>query len=78
MKPAAFPRAPLTWVVIAVLGTGQGIGDCGHQHETADEATLCPWTPDPWPEQCDLLVRQVRADRRGQQAGLPFWKGDAA
>jgi hypothetical protein len=57
--------AALTWVVIAVLGTGHGIGTCGHEHATADEATACPWTPDPWPRCCDLLVRQVRAgDRR--------------
>lgn len=33
---AAFPSAPLTWVVIAVLPTGQGIGDCGHHHDTAE------------------------------------------
>jgi hypothetical protein len=51
---------PLCWQVISVLATGSGLGTCGHDHETADEATLCPWTPDPWPEVCDLLVRQVR------------------
>lgn len=48
------------WSVIAVLESGQGIGTCGHEHETAAEATVCPWTPEPWPEVCDLLVRQVR------------------
>lgn len=46
--------------------------------DTAEEATLCPWTPDPWPRCCDLLVRQVRANRRGQQRELPWWRGEAA
>ena len=50
------------WTVIAVLGDGRGNGTCGHIHATSDEATLCPWTPDPWPVVCDLLVRHVRSD----------------
>lgn len=75
MRRAA--AAPLCWVVIAVLASGQGISDCGHQHATDEEAFACPWTPDPWPEVCDLLVRQVRADRRGTQEPLPFWRGIA-
>ena len=54
--------AALHWVVIAVLGNGRGAGTCGHEHATADEATACPWTPEPWPVVCDLLVRQVRSD----------------
>lgn len=54
-------NAPLHWTVIAVLATGHGIGMCGHQHASAAEATACPWTPQPWPDVCDLLVRQVRA-----------------
>ncbi|MGN6107453.1 MAG: hypothetical protein ACTHU0_20255 [Kofleriaceae bacterium] len=52
--------APLCWQVIAVVATGHGLGTCGHHHVTSDEATACPWTPDPWPEVCDLLVRKVR------------------
>lgn len=61
--------ARLCWAVIAVVASGDGLGTCGHGHETAEEATMCPWTPDPWPEVCDLLVRQVRADdgRRRRQ-----------
>ncbi len=58
--------APLHWEVIAVLASGQGIGSCRHQHATADEATLCPWAPQPWPEVCDLLVRQVRTGQVSQ------------
>lgn len=54
-------RAPLCWTVIAVDGAGQGHGNCGHAHDTADEATACPWDP-PRPVVCDLLVRQVRRE----------------
>ena len=50
----------LVWRVIAVLPDGKGIGDCGHDHADDLEAVRCPWTPDPWPFVCDLLVRQVR------------------
>jgi hypothetical protein len=58
-------RAPLHWEVCAVLASGAGNGRCRHEHATAAEATMCPWTPEPWPEVCDLLVRQVRtADGR--------------
>jgi hypothetical protein len=64
--------APKHWEVIAVLPDGNGLvgksgfrQTCGHRHASADEATMCPWTPDPWPEQCDLLVRQFRTpDKR--------------
>jgi hypothetical protein len=70
--------ARLIWTVIAVDGAGQGHGTCGHEHATADEATLCPWDPER-PVVCDLLVRQVRADdgrrRRGSaQLAMP-WGG---
>lgn len=47
------------WRVIAFDGSCS-VGDCGHAHTTDLEAVRCPWTPTPWPEQCDLLVRQVR------------------
>lgn len=56
-------RARYVWRVIAVLADGRGLGDCGHDHICDLEAFACPWTPDPWPEVCDLLVREVR-DRR--------------
>lgn len=59
--------APLVWTVIAVDGNGQGHGMCGHEHETADEATACPWDPER-PFVCDLLVRQVRAGIQAQLA----------
>lgn len=68
--------APRHWEVLAVLPDGHGYRlngfaqRCGHRHATQDEATMCPWTPDPWPVVCDLLVRQVRSpshrDRREQ------------
>lgn len=51
--------AALVWTVIAVDGHGHGHGTCGHEHATADEATLCPWDPER-PLVCDLLVREVR------------------
>lgn len=53
--------APLCWTVIAVTDGGKGIGTCGHEHGSSEEATMCPWTPTPWPDVCALLVRQVRA-----------------
>lgn len=66
--------AALHWTVIAVDGEGHGHGVCGHQHATADEATLCPWDPER-PEVCDLLVRQVRTDQpRVAQLAMP-WGG---
>lgn len=52
--------APLVWQVIAVDGSGRGHGTCGHRHATPDDATMCPWTPTPWPNVCDLLVREMR------------------
>lgn len=65
------------WTVIAVDGEGQGHGVCGHQHATADEATLCPWDPER-PVVCDLLVRRVRTDQpRRAQLAMP-WGGRAA
>jgi hypothetical protein len=54
-------RALRVWRVIAVVEDGSSPGDCGHSHANDLEAVRCPWTPDPWPEVCDLLVRQVRA-----------------
>ncbi len=59
-----YPEAR-TWQVIAVTADGHGHGTCGHRHETDLDAVRCPWTPDPWPYVCDLLVRQVR-DTVGQ------------
>lgn len=58
-------RVRYVWRVIAVLGNGHGHGDCGHDHETKDEAVVCRWAPADWNDHivCDLLVRQVR-DRR--------------
>lgn len=66
------------WTVIAVDAEGHGHGMCGHEHATADEATLCPWDPER-PEVCDLLVRQVRAGvqawmARPRQIAMP-WGG---
>jgi hypothetical protein len=67
--------ATLVWTVIAVDGEGHGHGVCGHHHATADEATLCPWDPEPRPLVCDLLVRQVRTDQpRAGQLAMP-WGG---
>ena len=61
-------RRPIrrVWRVIAVLASGHSPGHCAHDHATQDEAERCPWTPDPWPEVCDLFVRQVR-DCRGEE-----------
>lgn len=53
-------RQVLTWRVIAVLADGRGNGNCGHSHADQIDAERCEWTPEPWPEVCDLLVRQVR------------------
>jgi hypothetical protein len=59
----------LHWEVIAVLGTGQGLGSCGHHHATQDEATRCDWAPADWDKHlvCDLLVRELRTEKPGQQ-----------
>lgn len=58
-------RAAYVWWVMAVLEDGRCIGNCGHDHETTDEATACDWAPLDWDDYlvCDLLVRKVR-DRR--------------
>jgi len=48
------------WQVIAVAADGKSPGSCGHRHATKDAAVDCPWVPRPWPDHCDLLVRQVR------------------
>jgi hypothetical protein len=74
--------AALHFEVIAVLGDGHVLrgpdgfaARCRHDHATADEATLCPWTPEPWPRCCDLLVRQVRTEMaldRREQAVMPW------
>jgi hypothetical protein len=53
-------RQVTTWRVVAVLADGHGNGNCGHSHAEQIDAERCPWTPTPWPEVCDLLVRQVR------------------
>lgn len=67
--------APRHWIVIAVVESGRGIGDCGHQHADDEAAFACPWTPDPWPEVCDLLVRQVRTEQPiAAQVAMP-WGG---
>lgn len=63
MKGRVDPRSRgvgLTWRVIAVIADGRGIGDCGHRHADDLDAVRCSWTPEPWPEVCDLIVRQVR------------------
>lgn len=76
------------WVVLWVtpfgderdaITHGHGVGDCGHDHDTAEEAFACPWEPSPLPEVGAGLVRQVRADdgrrRRGsQQVTMPWGK----
>jgi hypothetical protein len=59
--------------------TPRGVGDCGHEHETAEEAYACPWEPSPLPPVGAGLVRQARADdgrqRRGaQQVAMPWGK----
>ena len=59
-KTVGSRRLVLTWCLIAVDAKGKGHGTCGHRHADALEAVRCPWTPLPWPEVCDLLVRQVR------------------
>lgn len=58
-------RVRYVWRVIAVLGSGQGHGDCGHNHKTSMAAVRCRWAPHDWDDHliCDLLVRKVR-DRR--------------
>jgi hypothetical protein len=56
-------RRQLTWRVVAVDEQGRGHGTCEHHHETDLDAVRCPWTPTPWPDRCDLLVRQVRDER---------------
>lgn len=66
MNLRPLPRVPfeskLAWRVIAVCADGSGLGNCGHNHRSKEAAVACPWTPDPWPDRCDLLVRQVRKD----------------
>lgn len=76
----------LCWVVMWVVPfdddvrdaiTGRGIGNCGHEHVTADEAFACPWEPSPLPPIGAGLVREIRADdgrrRRGAaQIKMPW------
>lgn len=75
--------AQLHWEVKAIVPNARGAGvgyvvggfsqSCGHRHATRDEAIMCPWTPDPWPRQCDLIVAQVRtpdAKTRREQGKL--------
>lgn len=54
--------AVYVWQVVAVDGTGQGHGTCGHRHASKICAVMCPWEPAGWDEMtvCDLLVREVR------------------
>jgi hypothetical protein len=59
--PTPYRRARLVWRVIAVDERGSSPGNCGHSHATKLEAVRCPWAPEPWPDRCDLLVREVRA-----------------
>ncbi len=72
-KYRARPKSGRHWEVLAMIpqpGRGEivkGLIDskgfiarCGHRHATKEEATMCPWTPDPWPEVCDLFVAIVR------------------
>jgi hypothetical protein len=78
-RAAPFQRRALHWEVIAVLaddsclvGANGLFQRCHHEHATQAEAEACPWTPEPWPEVCDLLVRQVRSERRTEQATMPW------
>lgn len=59
-------RISMVWRVIEVDAVGHGHGDCGHEHADDLDAVRCSWTPEPWPERCDLLVRQVRAGQTYQ------------
>ena len=52
--------APLVWGVIWVDAAGHGHGTCGHRHATADEATMCPFEPEPCPVESAGLVRRFR------------------
>lgn len=73
--------SPLHWEILAMVDDGRGLsvglvgGDgsfqrCGHRHATADDATMCSWTPDPWPVVCDLHVCQVRSSAPRRQLGF--------
>jgi hypothetical protein len=75
--------ATLHWEVLAVVeleparvtGLAGPLGAterCGHNHASDDEAYACPWTPAPWPEVCDLFVRQVRTQVPLIQLGFPW------
>jgi len=75
--------APLHWELLAMVQNerGQTVGlvsptgaaeRCGHRHASADEATMCPWTPDPWPVVCGLHVCQVRTEAPPIQAEMPW------
>jgi hypothetical protein len=52
--------APLVWVVEWVDTGERHVAMCGHRHATADEATMCPWEPNPLPPVGAGLVVQVR------------------
>lgn len=52
--------APLVWVVYWLDGDERYVGDCRHRHLTADEATMCPWEPDPLPPVGAGVLVQVR------------------
>lgn len=56
-------------VLVGARGPDGSSLRCGHDH-TEDEAYACPWTPDPWPDQCDLFVRQVRTEAPPVQLGF--------
>jgi hypothetical protein len=81
-RPRRAGDAALTWRVLGMtcdpdrpdvmigVRTAGGFGaDCGHYHDTADEAFACPWEPADPPELYAGIVRQVRDDRPDRAAG---------
>lgn len=47
---------------------------CRHQHPTRDDAMMCPWTPEPWPVECALMMQELRTERRVEQGKMPWWE----
>ncbi len=62
-------------LAVGLVGADGTVQRCRHDHPTQDEATMCPWTPTPWPVVCDLLVRQFRSEHRQEQAVMPWGAG---